>query len=182
MNFINPGFFIRFTDKWLFLRSKNKKNHFERIFFLSFDKKNISGFSLIELLITLFLAALLFSLLISLYKPYREYISLRKNVWILASDLRAFRQQAIISHYNYAFVFDLNNESYTIEKRTYPDNSFVENVKNEILNIDIVAAVNFRFEPQGNANLFSSITLQNPSGDLNTIIVSATTGNVRISK
>ena len=140
------------------------------------DKKQ-AGFSLIELLIVVGLIGVLTFLGLPYFQDFVKYSSLKNDAWRVLSDLRAYRQLAIVEHMNYRFVFDTNANTYSVEQRNALTDAFIQTVSSVKLSNDLVQATNTTFKPKGEASPGSLIVLQTQSGaDAIEITVFATTG------
>lgn len=139
-------------------------------------RKNI-GFSLIELLIVISIIGILSLLGIPLFKDFVQFSALKNDAWKLVSDLRSYRQLAVIEHRNYRFVFDLNSDSYKIEHRDSGTNVLIATIATRTLSNDITQAVDTTFKPKGQADPAATILIKGEnSADTVTITVFATTG------
>ncbi|MBU1043032.1 MAG: prepilin-type N-terminal cleavage/methylation domain-containing protein [Candidatus Omnitrophica bacterium] len=153
-----------------------RKSQYKRLNFLSGIQAN-SGFSLIELLIVISIIGILTLLGIPLFRDFIQFSSLKSDAWKLVSDLRSYRQLAIIEHNNYSFVFDLNSDSYIIEQRNSGTNALIATVATRTLSNDITQAVDTTFMPKGQANIAAQINIKGKnSADQVIINVFATTG------
>jgi len=101
----------------------------------------------------------------------------------LLSDLRGYRQLAIIEHLNYRVRFNVTSDSYTVEQCDAATDTFIQTVANVTLDSDLIQADDTTFRPMGDAVPASTIVLQgkNPA-DRITINVYSTTGLARMSK
>jgi prepilin-type N-terminal cleavage/methylation domain-containing protein len=154
-----------------------KKNRLNQNLRISARQGAKPGFSLIELLIVISLIGALTLLGMPLFRDFIDYSSLKNDAWLLLSDLRSYRQLAIIEHFDYAFVFDVNSDSYSIEKRDSANGALLETIANRSINNDIVQAIDTTFKPKGQAEPAATINIQgkNPSEQM-TITVFSTTG------
>jgi len=143
---------------------------------------SLTGFSLIELLVVLGIIGIFTFLGLPYFRSFIGYSSLKKDAWTLLSTLRAYRQQAIIEHYNYRFVFDTGADTYTIEQRDATTDAFIQTVSTVNFTNDLTAATNTTFQPKGNANPSSTIILkEKSSSDTINIEVFSTTGLSKIT-
>lgn len=153
-----------------------KKLHHKILSFLSTTKLDY-GFTLIELLIVISIIGVLSLLGMPLFRDFIQFSSLKNDAWKIVSDFRSYRQLAIIEHNNYAFVFDINNESYIIEQRDSGTNALIETIATRTLNNDITQAANTSFLPKGQAKNASEIHIKGKnSADQVIVNVFATTG------
>ncbi|MBU4304289.1 MAG: prepilin-type N-terminal cleavage/methylation domain-containing protein [Candidatus Omnitrophica bacterium] len=143
--------------------------------------KNRQGFTLIELLIVVGLIGVLTFLGLPYYRPFLQYISLKNDVWTVLSDLRGYRQLAIIEHVNYRVLFNVGSDSYTVEQRDAATDTFIQTVANVTLDSNLIQADDTTFRPMGDAVPASTIVLQgkNPADKI-TITVYSTTGLARM--
>ncbi len=158
-----------------------KKLHSKTLGFSSITWPNY-GFTLIELLIVISIIGILTLLGIPLFRDFVQFSSLKSDAWKIVSDFRSYRQLAIIEHKNYAFVFDINNDSYIIEQRDSGTNALIEIIATRTLNNDITQAVNTSFMPKGQANNAAEIHIKGKNtADQVIINVFATTGLSKIT-
>jgi prepilin-type N-terminal cleavage/methylation domain-containing protein len=153
-----------------------KISHNKRLGFFPWIRVN-SGFSLIELLIVISIIGIFSLLGIPLFKDLIAVSSLKKDAWSLVSDMRSYRQMAIIEHHRYGFKFNINNDSYTIEQRDAATNALIATIATRTLSNDIIQAVDTTFLPKGQADHAATILIKGKtSADKVTISVFATTG------
>jgi prepilin-type N-terminal cleavage/methylation domain-containing protein len=140
------------------------------------------GFSLIELLIVISLIGVLTLLGMPLFSDFIEFSSLKNDAWLVLSDLRSYRQLAIIEHFDYYFDFDVNSDSYIIEKRDSGTGALIETVATRSINNDLAQAIDTTFKPKGQADPAATISIQgkNPSDQI-TITVFSTTGLAKMT-
>ncbi len=145
--------------------------------------KHCRGITLIELLIVIALIAVFTYLGMPSFKAFLQYSNLSRDAWIMLSDLRYYREEAIVKHYDYAFTFNTAANSYTVEQRTAPADTPVKEVKTQTLDSDITQAANTVFTPSGEATTASTIVIhgENP-GDAFQITISPTTGMVKMEQ
>ncbi|MBU2063969.1 MAG: prepilin-type N-terminal cleavage/methylation domain-containing protein [Candidatus Omnitrophica bacterium] len=142
----------------------------------------INGFSLIELLIVISVIAVFAFLGLPVFRSYIDYSSLKKDGWILLSNLRSYRELAVVEHFNYKFDFDVNADTYTIEKRDPATGSLIGTITTVSLDNNITGATDTSFSPRGDTDVSSVITIRsNSSSDSLTINVFSTTGLSKIS-
>ncbi len=146
-------------------------------------KKPKYAFSLIELLIVISLIGIMTFLGMPYFRTFLDYSSLKNDAWKLIADLRSSRQLAIVEHVNYQFVFDVNLNSYRIEKRDAATNALLQTQAAVFLKNNITQAVDVAFRPKGEASTTSNIVVQgeNPKEKI-TITVYATTGLVKFAE
>ncbi len=135
------------------------------------------GISLIELIIVIIIIGVISYLSLPIFRPFLEYSRLKKDAWKLLSDLRWYRQLAIIQHNNYKFSFDIDADSYTIDEYDAATNAFRQTISTVMLENDITQATDSTFQPNGEAVPSSLITIKgNKSSDTITISIFSTTG------
>ena len=140
-------------------------------------KTGYTGFSLIELLLVLGLIGVFAFLGMPAFKPFLEYSAVKNDAWRIVSDLRAYRQMAIIEHKNYRFVFNTTTENYTIEQHDAGTDAYIKTVSNVSLGTDLVQATTTTFRPTGDATVSSTIIVKGKnSNDSITITIYQTTG------
>ncbi len=135
------------------------------------------GISLIELIIVIIIIGVISYLTLPVFRPFLEYSELKKDAWKLLSDLRWYRQLAIIEHNNYKFSFDVNADSYTIDEYDAATNAFRQTLSTVVLENDITQATDTIFQPNGEAVPSSLITIKaDKSSDSISISIFSTTG------
>lgn len=147
------------------------------------EKSQIQGFSLIELVIVIAIVGVLTLMVMPYFGSFLQYAALKNDSMVLVSDLKSYRQLAIIEHVNYKFAFDINSDSYTIEQRDATTNDLLQTIATVELESDITQATDTIFQPKGNAFPESNIELrgENPS-DTISITVHSTTGLVEVTE
>jgi Tfp pilus assembly protein FimT len=139
------------------------------------------GLTFLELLIVVALIGVITFLGIPYFKPFLEHSWVEKDAWQLLSDLRAYRQQSIMDHYYYRFVFDMSKDTYLVEKRDAATNALIASKPLVTLSSDLVSATEVTFRPRGEASQSSTIIIQGRnSTDKATITVFATTGLAKL--
>ena len=135
------------------------------------------GITLIELLIVIIIIGVISYLSLPVFRPFLEYSGLKKDAWKLLSDLRWYRQLAIIEHNNYKFSFSINANSYTIDEHDAATNAFRQTLSTVVMDNDITQATDSTFRPNGEAVPSSLITIKgNKSSDSISISIFSTTG------
>ncbi len=135
------------------------------------------GLTLIELIIVIIIIGVISYFSLPVFRPFLEYSGLKKDAWKLLSDLRWYRQLAIIEHNNYKFSFDVNADSYTIDEHDAATNAFRQRLSTVVMDNDITQAADSTFRPNGEAVPSSVITIKgNKSSDTISISVFSTTG------
>ncbi len=124
------------------------------------QKKGHSGFSLIELLIVIGLLGVMVFLGMPYYRSMLNYASLKNDAWRILSDLRSYRQQAIIEHKNYHFVFDTAAESYQIREHAAGTDAYIQIVSSVSLENNLIQASDTAFRPTGDASSAAIIIVQ----------------------
>ncbi len=151
-------------------------NKFE-IKFNQYGFRKKTGITLIELLIVLGIMGVVMFLSVPVFKPFLEYSRLKKDAWKLLSDLRWYRQLAIIDHNNYKFTFDISANSYKIDEHDAATNAYRQTLSTVALVNDITQATDATFRPSGEAVPSSLIRIKgNKSTDLIDITIFSTTG------
>ena len=140
----------------------------------SWEKK---GMTLLELLVVISIIGVISYLSLPVFRPFLEYSKLKKDGWKLLSDLRWYRQLAIIEHNNYRFSFDTAANSYRIDEHDAATNAFRQTLSTVALDNDLTQATDATFRPSGEAVPSSSITIKSKqSSDSISISVFSTTG------
>lgn len=135
------------------------------------------GITLLELLIVIVIIGVISYLFLPAFRPFLDYSGLKKDAWKLLSDLRWYRQLAIVEHNNYKFSFDIAANSYKIDEHDAATNAFRQTLSTVIMKNDITQATDSTFKPNGEAVPSSVITIQNnTSKDTIDINVFSTTG------
>ncbi|MCG2712724.1 MAG: prepilin-type N-terminal cleavage/methylation domain-containing protein [Candidatus Omnitrophica bacterium] len=135
------------------------------------------GLTLIELVIVISIISVISYFSLPVFRPFLEYSGLKKDAWKLLSDLRWYRQLAIIEHNNYKFSFDVLADSYTIDEHDAATNAFIQTLSTVSLENDITQATDSTFRPNGEAVPSTLVTIKgNKSSDSISISVFATTG------
>ncbi len=100
-------------------RCKEKKSHSLRLAPLAF---RMSGFTLLELVVVLFIVVLGFSVLGINLSSRNDSTELKVAARDIVSALRYARGQALISHHETTLSLDLSNNTYTVSSRrkVYP--------------------------------------------------------------
>ena len=80
--------------------------------------KSAKGFSLIELLIVMTIAATLMSIAVPTYYKYRDNSNLRETARDISGDIQLYKQRAVAENVRYRMIFDVDNNRYTVQKQT----------------------------------------------------------------
>ena len=140
-----------------------------------FDSKK--GITLIELIIVIVIIGVISFLAMPVFRPFLDYSGLRKDAWKLLSDLRWYRQLAIVEHNNFKFTFDINANSYRIDEHDSATNAFRQTLSTVVLKNDLTQATDSTFMPNGEATPSSLITIRgNRTSESISISVFSTTG------
>lgn len=142
---------------------------------------SLTGFTLIELLMVVGLIGIVSFLAFPYFKSFFQYSTLKKDTWQLLSDLRSYRQLAIIEHFNYRFVFNTVANSYTIEQHNATTDAYIKTVGTFTMDSDLVSATDTTFRPKGETSQNSTIVINGKKPtDTSTITVYATTGLAKV--
>ncbi|MFH1093404.1 MAG: prepilin-type N-terminal cleavage/methylation domain-containing protein [Candidatus Omnitrophota bacterium] len=135
------------------------------------------GLTLTELLIVISIIGVISYLSMPVFRPFLEYSGLKKDTWKLLSDLRWYRQLAIIKHNNYKFSFNITANSYTIAEHDAATNAFRKTLSTVLLENDLTQATDSTFRPNGEAVPSSIITIRgSKSSQTISISIFSTTG------
>ena len=135
------------------------------------------GITLIELIIVIVVIGVISYFTVPVLRPFLDQSKLKKDAWRLLSDLRWYRQLAIIEHNNYKFSFDVNANSYRIDEHDAATNAFRQTLSTVELKNDITQATDTTFQPSGEAVPSSLIIIKSDSStDSISISLFSTTG------
>ena len=135
------------------------------------------GITLLELLIVISIIGVIAFLSMPVFRPFLEYSQIKKDAWKLLSDLRWYRQLAIIEHNNYKFTFDTDANSYKIDEHDAATNAYRQTLSTVKLENDLTQATDATFRPSGEAVPSSLITIKSKkSSDAVSISIFSTTG------
>jgi len=128
------------------------------------DFKKKGGVSLIELLIVIAIIGVFAFLAMPYFRPFIRFAGLKQDGWKLLSDLRWYRQLAVVEHFRYKFAFDTAADTYSVEKRDSTTDTLLETVGTVSLNNDITTATDTTFTPKSEAIPASTITINEKGG------------------
>lgn len=142
-----------------------------------------SGFSLLELIIVLSLAAVLAAISVLSHQAMQPSLNLSSATRQVVMDLKVARIRAVTRNTNYRVVFADESDRYQPQYKNgnaYADDGRPIQLPHGI----VVAACSARdsaiaFRPRGNATSFGTVTLRNGTGDVRHIIVDIA-GQVRV--
>lgn len=143
-------------------------------------QKTSFGFTVIELAVVIALISVILSLGMPSFTSFIQFSYLQNDSWKIISDLRNYRHQAIVEHYDYRIAFDISRDKYTVEQRNYLTGALVKTVKTVSFTNDLTSAGDVTFHPRGNATVGGTITLRSrQAAGSATLTVQATTGAVQ---
>jgi len=144
---------------------------------------NTSGFSIVELVVTLGLASALAGISILSHNALRPSLDLTTATRQIVMDLQAARMRAVARNTNHRIVFSAGAGSYRLQRQSgsaYDDEGAPIALPSGITILDCTAqnaAISFR--PRGNAGTFGTVTLRNTEGATRSVVVNIT-GQVRV--
>lgn len=152
------------------------------------------GFTVVEMVVVIFIAAIISTFAVSTYGKYRQKVDLRNSARAISADCIFLKQKAMADCIHYKIVLDLENNSYKILKggikgmaSEYDEaNAIVKNLNPE--GRDIIFSTDHPlnypnaqivFQPRGTVSA-GSLVLENGDG-LHAKITSNLTGRVYVS-
>lgn len=150
--------------------------------------KSASGFTLMELLVTMALLSLLLLVAVPVLKNFGNERSLEITARNLAIDMRRTRQMAITSGDPHCLEFFLSQHSYhyKIKNCMTADSEecyFSTGVSYSSTTFPLVGSVpQLRFNPMGAPNSGGTVVLKDARGEKIYVIVTPATARVRVSK
>ena len=146
-------------------------------------RHSANGFSLLELVIVLSLAAILAAIGVLAHQALRPRLNLSMAARQLMMDLRSARMHAVKDHLNYRLVFPGGSGSYQAQRRSgdgYQDDGYPIALQSGIIVAECTARDHaITFAPRGNAATFGTITIRNDIGDVRHVTVNIA-GQVRV--
>ncbi|MRR17033.1 MAG: type II secretion system protein [Deltaproteobacteria bacterium] len=152
------------------------------------------GFTLVEMVIVIFIATIISTLAVSTYSKYKHKVDLRNSARAMSADCVSLKQRAMADCVHYKIVLDAENNRYRILKGGVKglaseydeENAIVKNLNSEGRNIIFSAdhPLNYPnaqivFQPRGTVSA-GSLVLENGDG-LHVKITSNLTGRVYVS-
>ena len=143
-------------------------------------KKSSSAFTVIELAVVIAIISVLLVLGMPSFTSFIQFSYLQNDTWRILSDLRNYRHQAIVEHFDYRIAFNISQDTYIVEQRNYLTGALIKTVKTMSFTNDLTSAGDVTFHPRGNATVGGAITLRSrrATGSA-TLTVQATTGAVQ---
>jgi Tfp pilus assembly protein FimT len=144
---------------------------------------NTSGFSILELVVTLGLASALAGISVLSHNALRPSLDLTTAMRQIVMDLQATRMRAVAHNTNHRIMFSKGGSSYRLQRQSgsaYDDEGAPIALPSGITVLDCTAqnaAIGFR--PRGNAGTFGTVTIGNANGNTRSIVVNIT-GQVRV--
>lgn len=142
-----------------------------------------SGFSLLELVIVLSLAAILAGAGVLGYQALRSRLYLSMAARQVVLDLRTARTRAVSNHRNYRVIFPSGRGAYQAQRDAaggYQDDGRPIPLPQGIIITECTGRdESISFVPRGNAGVFGTITLDNGRGEVRHISVNIA-GQVRV--
>jgi prepilin-type N-terminal cleavage/methylation domain-containing protein len=142
-----------------------------------------SGFSILELVVTLALASVLAGIGVLSHQALRPALNLSMAVRQVVMDLQVSRMRAVTHNTNQRILFASGSTNYLLQRRrggAYEDDGSPVTLPQGITIVDCTAkdsAISFR--PRGNAASFGTLTMRNGKGDVRQVIVDIA-GQVRV--
>lgn len=150
--------------------------------------KSASGFTLVELLVTMALLSLLLLVAIPALKSFGSERNLEITARSLAIDMRRARQMAITTGDPHCleFLFSQHSYHYRIKNCMTADSEqryFSAGVSYSSTNFPEVGSIpQLRFNPMGAPNSGGTVVLQDTRGEKIYVIVTPATARVRVSR
>ena len=144
---------------------------------------NASGFSILELMVTLGLASALAGIGILSHNALRPSLDLTTATRQVVMDLQATRMRAVARNTSHRIVFSEGGSSYRLQRQsgsTYNDEGASIALPSGITILSCTAQnATISFRPRGNAGSFGTVTVRNADGNTRSIVVNIT-GQVRV--
>lgn len=152
------------------------------------------GFTFLEMVIVIFIAAIMSTLAVSTYGTYRKKVDLKNSARALSADCVILKHKAMADCVHYKIILDMENNSYKILKGGVngmaseydEENAIVKNLNSEGYGVVFSADHPFNypndqivFQPRGTVSA-GSLVLENGDG-LHARITSNLTGRVYVS-
>src|SRR5262245_21763695 len=141
------------------------------------------GFTVLEMLVVLALAAMLAGFSVLDHQAMRPALDLRMGARQVALDLRLARRRAVAENVTYRVVFATGAGAYQQQRKTasaYVDDGVAIALPRGVQIVDCNATGNgISFKPRGNAATFGTVIIGNRSGEQRRIIVDIA-GQVRV--
>jgi prepilin-type N-terminal cleavage/methylation domain-containing protein len=144
-----------------------------------------SGFSLLELIITLSLASVLAGISVLSHSALRPSLDLSLATRQVAMDLKVARMRAVATNVNHRIVLKAGSASYQPQYKngsSYLNDGAAVALPRGIVIAECTAsdsAIGFR--PRGNAATFGTVTIRNAKGDVRRVVVDIA-GQVRMEQ
>jgi len=142
-----------------------------------------SGFSLLELMVVVSIAAILGGISVLSQQAMRPRLDLAMAARQVAMDLKVARMHAVTDNTNYRVVFPDSSARYQHQRKNgndYVDDGVTTALPRGIVIAECTASDNaISFRPRGNAATFGTVALRNANGDVRKIIVDIA-GEVRV--
>ncbi len=152
-------------------------------------KRNIRGFTLVELMITISVFGLIAILSVPNYNRFMMGWRLNGETQQLASSLRAARSTAVMKNIDVVFSFDTDTNSYSWFEDSNRDGN-LDNGEYESAVYDLgemveisaytLSSTTLTFGSKGNTRESGSITLRNSINNVKSIRIFGGTGNVTV--
>jgi prepilin-type N-terminal cleavage/methylation domain-containing protein len=125
--------------------------------------KRTSGFSLIEVMISMFILGLIIALLSHSFRNQAPKYQLKKAVWEIYSRLNYARYKAIYRGLKYKVSFDTH--SYVIEKFDEHNSEWKIEQLSFLEGVEVTANNSPIFHPRGTVSNLASIFIKNSRGE-----------------
>ncbi len=125
--------------------------------------KQTKGFTMIELIVTLAVLAILIGIAIPSYNSLMPRYRLNGAARLVATDLMRARMQAVKLSTNVTVTFNSSTDSYTISGGSYSETF---NIKSKYSGVELASSENPVFHPRGTLTNTDpvTVTLSNSSG------------------
>ncbi len=152
-------------------------------------RRNIRGFTLVELMITIAILGLIAVLAVPNYQRFMMGWRLNGETQQFATALRTARSSAVMKNIDVVFTFDPDTDTYSwfedADQDGNLDNGEYQSASYELPEtVDIAAhtlsSTTLTFGSRGNTRESGSITLRNPLNDVRQIRIFGGTGNVTV--
>jgi len=147
------------------------------------SRRYAGGFSVLELIVTLALVAVVAALGVLSHHALRPEINLSMAARQVVMDLKVARMRAVARNVNHRIVFPTGDSSYRLQHKTgttYSDDGQPVPLPAGIVIASCTATASaIGFKPRGNAATFGTVTLQNGKGEARRVIVDIA-GEVRV--